>query len=72
MLWGMTNYAEANPYLERTTDNSPTSIVDRVHELVSAGVRTHPNLEARLALRDALAELEGLRDRMIRDESLRD
>jgi hypothetical protein len=47
---------------ERDTDGSASSVVDRVHELVAATVRTHPDIAARAALRSALVDLERLRE----------
>lgn len=38
-------------------------VVDRIHELLAETVRTNPDVEARAALRSALAELEDLCER---------
>lgn len=39
--------------------------LDRIHELVASAVRTHPDVEARAALRGALVVLESLNEQMI-------
>ena len=39
-------------------------IADRVHHLIAETVRTHPDVEARAALRNALIVLEELGERM--------
>ena len=48
----------------RATDQSAVSLVERVHELGAASVRTHPDVEARSALRAALVDLEQLREQL--------
>ncbi len=53
--------------MKRDTDNSPSSVLDRVHELVAASIRTHPSIDARAALRVACVEIENLKERLIYD-----
>jgi hypothetical protein len=49
-------------------ERSVVSVLERIHELMAASVATHPDIEARAALRSGLVELEQLRERMIAEE----